>query len=844
VSERYFCCDRRRVNEVREHPSLNGVEWVEVVDDPSEAPEERQRTLVVRFIKEVEAHALGAENFVVEGGERIRKIAVTGVPRGRTGPPARGHEMHLRVNQAGDFSAYTLRVVKSARDLGPPPHFDPLLSSVEFSFKVNCPTDFDCEAERACAPAAAPAPEINYLAKDYASFRQLMLDRMSVLLPRWKERNAADLGVALVEVLAYVGDYLSYRQDAVATEAYIGTARRRVSVSRHARLVDYRVHNGANARAWVQVSVSADAQLPAGTRIFSRVTGVASRIQPFAGNPPRPTPEYERAVAARPAVFETVADARLYAAHNEFEFYTWGDDRCCLPRGATSATLRNRGGAVEELAAGDVLAFVEQRNPHNGKLEEADPAHRHAVRLTKVRYTYDPLFQVTDGIQGTSIIEISWHVEDALPFSLCLWDVLADDGSKHPASVALGNLVLADHGETVGGESLGTVPEPLPALAKVRARRGDSCDDAEPEPTAPRFSPRLRRGPLTYAASAEVLARAHSASAVMRLPAADTVPAVVELLGTAREGEPLPWEARRDLLDSGPTDRHFAVEVEEDGTAALRFGDERFGSRPAAGTSFVATYRVGVGVAGNVGAGALAHVVTEEAAVTGVANPLPARGGVEPESIEEVRRDAPAAFRTQGRAVTPDDYARVAERHPGVQRAAATFRWTGSWRTVFLTIDRLGGGKVDDELKAEMRQHLERYRMAGHDVEINGPLYVSLELGLHVCARPEYFNGDVRAALLEVFGNRTYAGGRRGLFHPDNFTFGQSVYLSALYAAAQNVEGVSSVEIRRFHRQGQPSAEAVETGELKLERLEIARLDNDPNFPEHGVIQLEVEGGR
>ena len=73
------------------------------------------------------------------------------------------------------------------------------------------------------------------------------------MLPDWKERNPADLGIALVELLAYVGDYLSYQQDAVATESYIGTARRRASVRRHARLVDYLMHDGSNARAWVRV---------------------------------------------------------------------------------------------------------------------------------------------------------------------------------------------------------------------------------------------------------------------------------------------------------------------------------------------------------------------------------------------------------------------------------------------------------------------------------------------------------------------------------------------------------------------------------------------------------------
>ena len=67
-------------------------------------------------------------------------------------------------------------------------------------------------------------------------------------MPDWTERHVPDLGVALVEVLAYTGDYLSYYQDAVATEAYLQTARNRVSVRRHARLTGYRLHEGCHAR--------------------------------------------------------------------------------------------------------------------------------------------------------------------------------------------------------------------------------------------------------------------------------------------------------------------------------------------------------------------------------------------------------------------------------------------------------------------------------------------------------------------------------------------------------------------------------------------------------------------
>ena len=133
-------------------------------------------------------------------------------------------------------------------------HYD----HADFSFKVNCPSDLDCALPVNCPPPALDEPDINYLAKDYASFRQLMLDRLALIMPDWQERHVPDLGIMLVEVLAYVGDHLSYYQDAVATEAYLDTARQRISVRRHARLVDYRLHEGCNARAWVCVKTDQD----------------------------------------------------------------------------------------------------------------------------------------------------------------------------------------------------------------------------------------------------------------------------------------------------------------------------------------------------------------------------------------------------------------------------------------------------------------------------------------------------------------------------------------------------------------------------------------------------------
>ena len=134
--------------------------------------------------------------------------------------------------------------------------------------------------------------------------------------------------------------------------------------------------------------------------------------------------------------------------------------------------------------------------------------------------------------------------------------------------------------------------------------------------------------------------------------------------------------------------------------------------------------------------------------------------------------------------------------------------------------------------------------MAGHDLRINDPVHVSLEIDMLVCVDDGHFRSDVRRGLLDVFSSARRRDGTPALFHPDNFSFGQTVFLSPLYAAARSVAGVASVQITRFHRQAQEDPKPLADGFMVLGRLEIARLDNDPNFPEHGVLRLELHGGK
>ena len=219
---------------------------------------------------------------------------------------------------------------------------------------------------------------------------------------------------------------------------------------------------------------------------------------------------------------------------------------------------------------------------------------------------------------------------------------------------------------------------------------------------------------------------------------------------------PVPWHPQLDLLNSAADAKEFVAEIESDGRTLLRFGDGEHGAAVSPGMEFTAVYRIGNGVRGNVGAKTLAHLVTADKRIKSVTNPMPAFGGCEPETIEEARQRAPHAFvEEQMRAVTPGDYAMQAARYAGVQRAAGTMRWTGSWHTMFVSVDRLSGKQIDPDFEANLRNHLEPFRMAGVDLEIDQPRPVALELTFRVRVKPDYFLSSVELALRTILLRRS-----------------------------------------------------------------------------------------
>jgi predicted phage baseplate assembly protein len=926
-----------------------------------------RRTLTVTF-SGPPPRLLGRDDFLIEGGRRVVGLRVLRVTEERDADRGdrTSRRFGLTLDRPGDESTYRLRVRG--------PGFHGGRNRAEFTFRPTARPEEEPAAEPAGAPPPRPAPAIDYLAKDYASFRRLLLERLSLTMPQWTERHVPDLWITLVEILAHVGDRLSYQQDAVATEAYLDTARLRTSVRRHARLVGYPMHDGCAARTVVCLETASAVELCTKDLAFTalpedELTGASGPVM---------TPE---ALTAGPhPVYQPLGhySLKLRPQHNRVPLWAWGQDAFPLPVGATRAALYDPKQKLE-FAPGDLVVLEETQGPDGGP---PDPAHRQAVRLTRVD-------RDVDANTGVRVLKITWAEEDALTFPLTLRNPRKADGRPGRTAVACGNAVLVEHGlentwlprataEIIPVPDLGPDPDPESESDGRRRRPFVATLDGSPVTWSPPY-PRpadvaaaQARQLLDLAAEARDRLRAIQASAptdedrdflralfgrsltdgpdserlLLRLrsrfdellrprlrqverlvrrarsgyvldpadvgaefdrtwrglaaasllpdnpalhgPAAtalrpdprEALPALrlveeesghveegsrhVERCGghrtehrghvTAESGHVVKpeWRPRRDLLSSGPRDRHVTAETDDDGVLRLRFGDGRCGRAPHPGRKLSAVYRVGNGRSGNAGQEAVNRIAARRTSlwgiVTHVRNPLPATGGTDPEPVAEARLAAPRApFRTLLRAVTAEDYATLAAQRPGVQRAAASLRWTGSWYEADVALDPDGATAPSPRLLEDVRNELHRYRRIGHDVVTRPALLVPLDIALDVLVDPHHLTGHIRAALLRRLLPGRRSGGRPGFFDPSALTFGTPVRTSALVALCMDVPGVRHAEVvrlRRVHDDALRVPDVPPSGELRMRPLEIPRLDGDVTRPENGRLTLRLRGGR
>lgn len=242
---------------------------------------------------------------------------------------------------------------------------------------------------------------------------------------------------------------------------------------------------------------------------------------------------------------------------------------------------------------------------------------------------------------------------------------------------------------------------------------------------------------------------------------------------------PEEWTQTAHLINWGPNDLVYTTFVDPNGTLYVIFGDNVNGYVPPLGSPITATYRVGAGSLGNVGAGTIIEPVTALVGVVGVTNPQSATGGADPESLDSVRVNAPASITALNRAVTVNDVETLALQVPGVEWASAIEM---TYQLVNLYIAPYGGGSPSSTLVSAIQNYLSPFLMVNTTVTVLDPTYVYLNLFVSVNVFPNFVNTatqqSVEAALAD-------------LLALSNTGFGMRVSTGLLYQTILAVPGVN-----------------------------------------------------
>lgn len=702
---------------------------------------------------------------------------------------------------------------------------DPLRRYLPVRLRPECADAPDCVTVPE-APAPLAPPDYDTRARDYAGLRAMLLERLRALSPGADE-SPADLTVTLLELMAHLGDLLAYRQDRAATESWLPTARRRASVTRHARLVDFAVPPAVSAATVVQVHVE---HQNAGPGDGSFVVEPGDTATSAAGDP-------SQEPAAAHFTLEAGSPVTVRSSHAEVALYDWAEADAVLTAGATSAVLvRPVPGQGVPLATwlpvGSLLGFEvvspgapgEQQDwagrlrpwppddGSGGQTREPFASHpAQVVRLTHVVAISDPLSP------GLPLVRVFWGREDALRRPV---PVSVDTSAGTPrVGVARLALLPAHHGLCVDGVEAIEPYEPLTGTRPDPAER--SVGDYH----------------LVAAASGLSCApggRPWQLDTRIELPSGAVVPArrVTSMLRAPLEG--------------------FSVVVDHDDDAPprLRFRTGVLGVAPPAQSAVTVRYQVGSGTAGMIAAHALTRLVRSTAPAgqpcawqpadprVTARNLTPGTGGDPAMPLETARRDAPQAYAVVGRrAVLVPDLPPFAAAAPGAARAAAQRSWSGSWPVGLVAVEPEVEG--DDAAVTEtVGRALDAVRMAGTETVALPATPVGLLVGLLVCLTPSADTAATRQRILA----RLRPGRSDAVFDPAALSLGVAVHTSAVVAAVAAVAGVDAVRVTEARRLSDPpgTLESV----LVVGPSELPVCDDDPAAPDRGRIELTLEGGR
>src|SRR5215207_383762 len=287
------------------------------------------------------------------------------------------------------------------------------------------------------------------------------------------------------------------------------------------------------------------------------------------------------------------------------------------------------------------------------------------------------------------------------------------------------------------------------------------------------------------------------------------------------------WREVSSLYGHGPNEHIFVTRRDDEGKTTIQFGDGRTGARPPTGQENVrATYRKGIGLQGMVEVDQLSLLQTRPLGVRSVTNPRATTDAADPEPRDEVRRNAPLTVLTLDRVVSLRDHEDFVRAYAGISKALATWVWNGEVRGVFVTVAGPDGSEPSGDLLESLLRGIRKAGDPHHPLFVRPYLPALFNVEASVKVDTDFLAKRVLAAVEESL---------RARFSFEARSFGESVALSEVIAAVQEVPGVVAVDVNAFYRG--PDPDGVLGGQFRPGELN-PRLD--ASGPRLGVSGAEL----
>lgn len=309
------------------------------------------------------------------------------------------------------------------------------------------------------------------------------------------------------------------------------------------------------------------------------------------------------------------------------------------------------------------------------------------------------------------------------------------------------NVALATHGSTVRNEVLGSGDPSQPYLQFALKQAS-------------------QKTPLTF------------------IPSPTTSGAASTLaVSVSNGGPPIQWNQASSLYNIAPASQSYAVKIQDDLSVNVFFGAAR---PPVGNENITATYRVGIGLIGIVGANQLTLLASRPLGLRSVTNPLPSSGAADPEKIDDARKNAPLTVLTMGRIVSLTDCENFARAYQGIGKAVAVSAWAGETKYIRLVVASATQGQVGGVLLSSLQDSISNY--ADPFIQVSVEPFTQLTFNIEGWIEPD--TPAIQQAVLSALQSRYSFAAR---------DFGQPIYLSDVVATIQQVEGVTATNVTALY---------------------------------------------